>query len=53
MELSTSRINGSNVKTVNSWHLAFNVVSSVLKSLYNFVFFVFVIFKPTRGWDGF
>ncbi len=26
MELSTSRIHGSNVKTVNSWHSAFNVV---------------------------
>ncbi len=33
MELSTSRIHGSNVKTVNSWHSAFNVVSSFLKSL--------------------
>ncbi len=26
MELSTSRIHGSNVKTVNSWHSAFNAV---------------------------
>ncbi len=26
MELSTSLIHGSNVKTVNSWHSAFNVV---------------------------
>ncbi len=26
MELSTSHIHGSNVKTVNLWHSAFNVV---------------------------
>ncbi len=33
MELSSSRIHGSNVKTVNSWHSAFNAVSSFIKYL--------------------
>ncbi len=53
---STSLIHGSNVKTVNSWHSAFNVVifSKIFVKiiLLLFIYLLILVYFFTRGWDG-